>query len=101
MTVDPARRLARQLPGSPARRFGPGQPPTGCRIAVDPSSARFATSAGLVSTNAAGPRSFRNGGVRRWVAGLELMTADGARLRVSRVEGQPIHAPGVGRFLRQ
>ena len=37
----------------------------GCRVAVDPSSAAWATLGGMVSTNASGPRSVRAGSIRR------------------------------------
>jgi FAD/FMN-containing dehydrogenase len=47
------------------------------RFPPDPSSAAFCTIGGMVSTNAAGARSLRCGSVRRWVRGVELVTADG------------------------
>lgn len=43
----------------------------------DPSSGAFCTIGGMIATNAAGPRSLRYGSVRRWVRGVELVTADG------------------------
>lgn len=49
----------------------------GMRFAPDPSSAAYCTIGGMVSTNAAGARSLRCGSVRRWVRGVELVTADG------------------------
>ena len=49
----------------------------GLRVAVDPSSAAWATLGGMVSTNAAGPHSVRTGSIRRWVHGVAMMTADG------------------------
>ena len=48
----------------------------GLRLPPDPSSGRWATLGGMVSTNAAGARSVRYGSVRRWVVGLELVTAE-------------------------
>jgi FAD/FMN-containing dehydrogenase len=59
----------------------------GLRMPVDPSSARWATCGGAVSTNAAGPRSLRYGPVRRWVEGLTLVTADAEVVELHR--GQP------------
>lgn len=47
------------------------------RLPPDPSSQAFCTVGGMVSTNAAGARSFKYGSIRQWVRGLELMTADG------------------------
>jgi FAD/FMN-containing dehydrogenase len=49
----------------------------GMRFAPDPSSAAYCTVGGMIGTNAAGARSLRCGSVRRWVRGVELVTADG------------------------
>ena len=49
----------------------------GMRFAPDPSSAAYCTIGGMIGTNAAGARSLRCGSVRRWVRGVELVTADG------------------------
>jgi FAD/FMN-containing dehydrogenase len=56
----------------------------GLRMPVDPSSARWATIGGIVSTNAAGSRSVKYGPVRRWVVGLTLVTATGSIVRLER-----------------
>jgi len=57
---------------------------SGLRLPPDPSSARFATLGGMVSTNAAGPRSLQRGSTRRWVDALDLITADGESLTLRR-----------------
>lgn len=57
------------------------------RLPPDPSSGRFATLGGMVSTNASGARSVRFGSVRRWVQALELVTASGEVLELRR--GRP------------
>src|SRR6266853_248352 len=44
--------------------------PFGLRLPPDPSSGSFATSGGMVATNAAGPRSVRSGRVRSWVEAI-------------------------------
>jgi FAD/FMN-containing dehydrogenase len=54
------------------------------RLPPDPSSGRFATLGGMLSTNASGARSVRYGSVRRWVRGLELVTATGEVLELRR-----------------
>jgi FAD/FMN-containing dehydrogenase len=59
----------------------------GLRLPPDPSSGRWATLGGMVSTNAAGARSVRYGSVRRWVEALRLVTAGGEELVLRR--GQP------------
>src|SRR2546425_11158531 len=61
--------------------------PFGLRLPPDPASGAFATSGGLVATNAAGPRSVRCGSVRQWVEALEAVGDDGAVRRVSRGGG--------------
>src|SRR5438477_4967150 len=61
--------------------------PFGLRLPPDPASGAFATSGGLVATNAAGPRSVRCGSVRQWVRALEAVGDDGAVRRVSRGGG--------------
>src|SRR3989441_8010897 len=61
--------------------------PFGLRLPPDPASGAFATSGGLVATNAAGPRSVRCGSVRQWVEALEAVGDDGAVRRLSRGGG--------------
>jgi FAD/FMN-containing dehydrogenase len=77
---------------SEAARFGLRLPP-------DPSSARFATLGGMVSTNAAGPHSVQSGSARRWVDALDLITADGESLTLRR-GAVPRNAAAVERFIR-
>jgi len=59
----------------------------GLRLPPDPSSGAFATSGGMVATNAAGPRSVRCGSVRRWVEAIEIIDAAGEARRIVRGEG--------------
>ncbi len=61
--------------------------PFGLRLPPDPSSGAFATSGGMVATNAAGPRSVRCGSVRTWVEAIEIIGADGEARRVKRGAG--------------
>jgi FAD/FMN-containing dehydrogenase len=56
----------------------------GLRLPPDPSSGRWATLGGMVSTNASGARSFRYGSIRRWVEALTVVTTDGETVRFSR-----------------
>lgn len=49
----------------------------GVRMPVDPSSAAWATLGGMVSTNASGPRTVRDGSIRNWIHGVMLETSDG------------------------
>jgi len=61
--------------------------PFGLRLPPDPSSGAFATSGGMVSTNAAGPRSVRSGSVRPWISAVEVVGADGEARQVRRGGG--------------
>jgi len=69
--------------------------PYGLRLPPDPSSGLFATCGGMVSTNAAGPRTVRYGSVRTWVEGLEVVETDGGVRTVIRGEGsgEKYHLP--------
>ncbi len=49
----------------------------GFRIGPNPSSGHACTIGGMVATNAAGARSVRTGSVRKWIRGVEMVTADG------------------------
>ena len=71
----------------------------GLRLPPDPSSARFATLGGMVSTNAAGPRSVQSGSARRWVEALDLITADAESLTLRR-GAEPRGVAAVERFVR-
>ncbi|HEX6105986.1 MAG TPA: FAD-binding oxidoreductase [Gemmatimonadales bacterium] len=68
----------------------------GLRLPPDPSSGRWATLGGMLSTNAAGARSVRYGSVRRWVRAVELVTGDGDAVTLRR--GEP--APPCGALAR-
>src|SRR6266487_1491513 len=75
--IDPSARRARASANLTLTELNTAADPHRLRLPPDPSSGRWATLGGLVSTNAAGARSVRYGSVRRWVESLELVTADG------------------------
>jgi FAD/FMN-containing dehydrogenase len=68
--------------------------PFGLRLPPDPSSGPFATSGGMVATNAAGPRSVRWGSARNWIRAIEIVQADGTMRRVER----GVHGTGPWRI---
>lgn len=71
----------------------------GLRLPPDPSSGRWATLGGMLSTNAAGARSVRYGSVRRWVRAAELVTADAEVVRLRRgAPPSPADAGAIRRF---
>jgi FAD/FMN-containing dehydrogenase len=61
----------------------------GLRMPVDPSSARWVTTGGAVSTNAAGARSVMHGSVRGWVQAFRMVTSDGEVVALARGETPP------------
>lgn len=87
LTVDPQRRVARAGASVTWAQVNEAARPYGLRLPPDPSSGLFATSGGMVGTNAAGPRSVRYGSVRKWVAALEIVEADGSVRTVKREAG--------------
>jgi FAD/FMN-containing dehydrogenase len=87
LEVRPGERTAVTSPNVTLTELNVAADPSRLRLPPDPSSGRFATLGGMVSTNAAGARSVRYGSVRRWVTGLELVTASSEVLQLSRGAG--------------
>ena len=77
-------RRARMRAGTSLGELEAAASPLRLRLPPDPSSWRWATAGGVVSTNAAGARSVRYGSVRRWVDAVTLVTADGEVVRLAR-----------------
>ena len=84
-----AQRRARMRAGASLGELEAAAAPYRLRLPPDPSSARWATAGGVVSTNAAGARSVRYGSVRRWVEAVTLVTADGDVRRIPRGQDPP------------
>jgi FAD/FMN-containing dehydrogenase len=82
--IRPSDRRARMRAGASLGDLAAAAAPLGLRLPPDPSSWRWATAGGVVSTNAAGARSVRYGSVRRWVDAATLVTADGEVVRLAR-----------------
>ncbi|HXF94490.1 MAG TPA: FAD-binding oxidoreductase, partial [Gemmatimonadales bacterium] len=89
LSVDPERRRARTGASVTWAALTSAAQAYGLRLPPDPSSGAFATAGGMVSTNAAGPRSVRHGSVRRWVEAVEVIGADGIPRRLARGAGSP------------
>jgi FAD/FMN-containing dehydrogenase len=88
LEVRRAERRARTRAGTSLGELEAAAAQDGLRLPPDPSSWRWATVGGVVSTNAAGARSVRYGSVRRWVEALTLVTAEGDVARLAR-GGEP------------
>lgn len=65
-----------------------------------PSSADRCTIGGMVANNAAGARTFKYGATRDWVEALDLVLADGRRVRLSADTASPDPFPELHRRLR-
>ena len=93
LTVDALRRIARAGASVTWGQVTDAARPHGLRLPPDPSSGAFATSGGMVATNAAGPRSVRYGSVRQWIEALEIVGADGESRTVRRGGGTRYPVP--------
>ncbi|HXV90770.1 MAG TPA: FAD-binding oxidoreductase [Gemmatimonadales bacterium] len=94
LDVDPGARVARTGASVTWAALAAAARAHGLRLPPDPSSGAFATAGGMVATNAAGPRSVCYGSVRPWVAGLEVVGADGEARWIRRGAGS--REPGAG-----
>jgi FAD/FMN-containing dehydrogenase len=101
LAVDPATRRARASAGITLTEINEAAGAHGLRLPPDPSSGRWATVGGMVSTNAAGARSVRYGSVRRWVEGVALVTADGEREWLTRGKTEAWRTAALRRFERE
>ena len=101
LAIDPQRRSARAGASVTWGEVNAAAKPYGLRLPPDPSSGAFATSGGMVATNAAGPRTVRYGSVRQWIEALEIVEADGEVRTVKRGEGrgEKFDLPAEGRRL--
>jgi len=101
LVIDPRRRTARAGASVTWAEVNAAAKPYGLRLPPDPSSGAFATSGGMVATNAAGPRTVRYGSVRPWVEALEVVDADGNVRIVKRGggRGERYDLPAEGRRL--
>ena len=101
LAVDPHTRSARAGASVTWAEVNDAAKPYGLRLPPDPSSGAFATSGGMVATNAAGPRTVRYGSVRPWVEALEIVEPNGEVRTVKRGEGrgEKYDLPADGRRL--
>ena len=97
ISIDAERRRARASAAATWAELNRAAGSCELRLPPDPSSGRWATLGGMLSTNAAGARSVRYGSVRPWVHAAELVTAEGQVCRLERGRPAP---PGVAAFER-
>ncbi len=96
--VDTTRRRVRVGPGALRDAVNAAAVEHSLRFPVDPSSGRYCTIGGMVSTNAAGAHSLRFGSTRPWVQALDCVLADGSRVRLIRGGSLPDDVPALKRF---
>jgi FAD/FMN-containing dehydrogenase len=75
--IDLEHRTARAGAAVIYRALNEAAAPHGLFFPPDPASGKFCTLGGMVGTNAAGPHTLKYGATRKWVRGLEFVTADG------------------------
>ena len=97
--VDVERRRIAVGPGVLCGEVNNAAAPFRLHLPVDPSSSAFCTVGGMASTNAAGAHTLRYGSMRRWIAGLDCVFADGSRAFVRRGQSPPPGVPTIDRFL--
>lgn len=82
LAIDPRDRVATLSAGVVLARLHEAAAGEGLAYGPDPSSLESCTIGGNVATNASGPASLRHGDTRRWVLGLDVVTADGTLLEM-------------------
>ncbi len=98
--VDPATKRVWVGPGAVRDAVDAVAKTHGLWFPVDPSSGAWATIAGMVATNAAGPHTMRHGAMRRWVSALDCVFDDGSRATIRRGGELPAQAKNVAAIRR-
>ena len=99
-SVDPATKRIWVGPGAIRDAVDAVAGAQGLWFPVDPSSGAWATIAGMVATNAAGPHTLRHGAMRHWVTALECVFDDGSRATIRRGAELPTQAKTVAAIRR-
>jgi FAD/FMN-containing dehydrogenase len=95
--IDPDEQMAIVSPALPLAALNRAASFYRLQLPVDPSSGAWATLGGMVSTNASGPHTVRDGSMRAWVVALTLLTSDGP-LALVRGHAPPADHPVVRRW---
>ena len=98
--VDPKTRRVWVGPGAIRDAVDAAAALHGLWLPVDPSSGAWATIAGMVATNAAGPHSMKHGAMRHWVTALDCVFDDGTRATIRRGGELPAQARTVAAIRR-
>lgn len=84
--IDPVARTAETGPGTTLAALNVAASAHGLHFPVDPSSGDRATFGGMIANNSGGSHTVRYGSTRGWVDALEVVLADGTRVRTARGE---------------
>ena len=98
--VDPKTKRVWVGPGAIRDAVDAAAATCGLWFPVDPSSGAWATIAGMVATNAAGPHTMKHGAMRHWVTALECVFDDGSRAMIRRGGELPAQAKSVAAIRR-
>ena len=98
--IDPATKRVWVGPGAVRNAVDDAAQAHGLWFPVDPSSGAWATIAGMVATNAAGPHTMKHGAMRHWVTALDCVFDDGSRAMIRRGGELPTQARSVAAIRR-
>lgn len=96
--VDPARRRICVGPGAVRDQVDYAARAAGLRFPPDPSSGKFCTIGGMISTNAAGAHTLKFGAMRAWVTAIDCVFDDGRRATITRGGEWPSGIPALDRL---
>ena len=80
--IDAAEKLVRVQPGAVTGQVNEALAPHGLMLGPDPSSEPFCTIGGNLGNNASGSRGIRYGSMKDYVAWLDVVLADGSKVRL-------------------
>jgi len=90
LEIDDAAKIVRVQPGAVTGRVNETLAPHGLMLGPDPSSETFCTIGGNLGNNASGSRGIRYGSMKDYIAWLDVVLADGSRVRLEPMaEGDP------------
>ena len=82
LEMDSAEKIVRVQPGAVTGRVNEALAPHGLMLGPDPSSEPFSTIGGNLGNNSSGSRGIRYGSMKDYVAWLDVVLADGSRVRL-------------------
>jgi FAD/FMN-containing dehydrogenase/Fe-S oxidoreductase len=106
LEIDAAGRLVRVQPGAVTGKVNEALTPHGLMLGPDPSSETFCTIGGNLGNNSSGSRGIRYGSMKDYVAWLDVVLADGSKVRLEpmspgdpRLAAMAAHGDLLGRIV--